>query len=104
MSFQDFYNSINSIVSTTDTTVFYSSLADYFGISLGILYIILAMVTIWSFVWKGLSLWKSAGKKQPIWFIVLLIVNTVGILDILYIYVFSEIKKSDSKSKSTKKR
>ena len=48
---------------------------------------------IWSLVWKGLALWKSARRKENIWFIVLLIVNTVGILEILYLYVFSKKSK-----------
>jgi hypothetical protein len=46
-------------------------------------------VVIWSLVWKGLALWKAARAGSKPWFIVLLIVNTVGILEILYIYVFS---------------
>jgi hypothetical protein len=41
---------------------------------------------IWSIFWKGLALWKSANKKQLIWFILLLIVNTVGLMDIIYIF------------------
>lgn len=40
---------------------------------------------IWSFFWKGLALWKSASKKQLIWFVGLLIVNTSGLLEIAYI-------------------
>lgn len=41
---------------------------------------------IWSIFWKGLALWKSAHKKQLIWFILLLIVNTVGLMEIIYIF------------------
>jgi len=51
-------------------------------------------VIIWSLIWKGLALWKAAGLKSKIWFVVLLVVNTAGILEILYLYVFS--KKSES--------
>lgn len=52
---------------------------------------------IWTLVWKGLALWKAARKNHSIWFIVLLALNTLGILEILYIYVFSEPKKLPSK-------
>jgi len=53
----------------------------------------LALISLWSLVWKGFALWKSAAvKKNWIWFVVLLIVNTFGILEILYIFWFSEIK------------
>lgn len=55
---------------------------------LGIL--ILIPLMIWSIVWKGWALWKSARAGSKGWFIVLLIVNTLGILDILYIYIFSK--------------
>jgi hypothetical protein len=41
---------------------------------------------IWSLIWKGIALWKAGRLGQKVWFIVLLIVNTVGILDIIYIY------------------
>ncbi len=43
----------------------------------------------WVIVWKGLALWKAARQDQRWWFMVLLIINTLGILEILYIYVFS---------------
>jgi len=67
-----------------------STLADQLGISLWLLIVIL----IWSLVWKLLAFWKSARKKQVIWFIVFALVNTIGILEILYIYVFSDMKKN----------
>lgn len=52
--------------------------------------IILAVLIIWSIVWKGFALWKSAREGSKVWFVVLLILNTVGILEILYLYVFSK--------------
>ena len=50
----------------------------------------------WSLVWRGMALWKAARRGDNKWFIVLLIVNTVGILDILYLYVFSKKEKAIS--------
>ncbi|MFA5136509.1 MAG: DUF5652 family protein [Patescibacteria group bacterium] len=41
---------------------------------------------IWSFFWKGWALWKSANKKQLIWFILILFMNTLGFLEIIYIF------------------
>ena len=41
---------------------------------------------IWSFFWKGMALWKSANKKHLVWFLIILIVNTLGILEIAYIF------------------
>lgn len=54
---------------------------------------LLYLVLIWSLIWKGLALWKAARQGQKVWYIALLIVNTLGILEILYIYVFSKMKK-----------
>jgi len=48
------------------------------------------LVMIWTMPWKGWALWKAAKNEQKVWFIVLLLVNTLAILEILYIFVFSE--------------
>lgn len=52
--------------------------------------VLIAVTILWSLVWKGTALWKAARNGDKIWFVVLLIVNTLGILEILYIYVFSK--------------
>ncbi|MBS3065699.1 hypothetical protein J4229_01500 [Candidatus Pacearchaeota archaeon] len=54
---------------------------------------------VWSIIWKGLALWKSARLNQPIWFVVMLIVNSLGILEILYIFIFSKLKIASKKPK-----
>jgi len=51
---------------------------------------VIILLVIWSAVWKGIALWKSARNKQPIWFIVLLLVNTIGILEIIYLKRFQK--------------
>jgi hypothetical protein len=55
---------------------------------------LLALFVIWSIAWKGLALWKAAREGSKVWFVVLLLVNTAGILEILYLYVFSKKKSS----------
>lgn len=55
-----------------------------------VLIALLPILMIWSIIWKGLALWKSARLGNKVWFVVLLIVNTLGILEILYLYVFSK--------------
>jgi hypothetical protein len=59
--------------------------------SLGISIWLLVVIFIWSFVWKLLAFWKSARRKHLVWFIVFALVNTIGILEILYIYIFSDM-------------
>jgi len=40
----------------------------------------------WIFFWKAWALWKSANKRQLFWFILLLLINTLGLLEIAYIF------------------
>ena len=46
----------------------------------------------WVVYWKYRALWKAAHLGDKKWFIALLIINTLGILEILYIYTFSKNK------------
>jgi hypothetical protein len=45
----------------------------------------IAAVAIWDLTWKGLALWQAAKKRQPIWFVALLFLNTAGALPIAYL-------------------
>ena len=82
----------------------YELIANFLGVTMGTAVVILAIISIWALVWKGLALWKAAKKKSVIWFVVLLIVNTGGILEILYIFVFSKIKLGKTKNPKPKKK
>ncbi|MDQ5969327.1 MAG: hypothetical protein QG579_484 [Patescibacteria group bacterium] len=57
---------------------------------------VIALLVVWTLVWKGVALWKAARLSSKKWFIILLLVNTLGILEIIYIYVIS--KKSTGES------
>jgi hypothetical protein len=52
--------------------------------------VLAAVLLAWTMVWKGIALWKSAGLRQKWWFVVLLILNTLGILEIIYIFFVSK--------------
>ncbi len=56
---------------------------------------ILIILALWTLPWKGVALWKAARLGQKVWFIVLLILNTLAILEILYIFVFSKKQKTE---------
>ncbi|MAG12716.1 hypothetical protein CL630_02775 [bacterium] len=47
---------------------------------------ILALVMIWVLPWKGYALWSAAQLSHKWWFIALLLINTLAILDIIYIF------------------
>ena len=40
---------------------------------------------VWALAWKGVALFKSARNGQKVWFVALLIVNTLGVLEIIYL-------------------
>ena len=56
------------------------------------IYIFFVLI-LWELIWKGIALWKAARESQKYWFIVMLILNTVGILPILYIFIFKKGRK-----------
>lgn len=60
--------------------------------------IVVIILIIWSLIWKGIALWKAARYGDKAWFIALLIINTAGILEIFYIYVFSKRESQHVKS------
>ena len=77
---------------------------DLIAEQLGLSVFLLIVFLIWSSVWKILALWKAAKKKSLVWFIVLALVGTCGILEILYILVFSEMKFNKNKKPVKRKR
>lgn len=53
---------------------------------------LMILALLWTLPWKGYALWIAARKGESYWFIALLLLNTLAILDILYIFVFSKPK------------
>ncbi|HUW43989.1 MAG TPA: DUF5652 family protein [Bacillota bacterium] len=48
-------------------------------------WILIGIIALWDVVWKGFALWYSARNKHKVWFVFILILNTIGILPIIYI-------------------
>jgi hypothetical protein len=55
-------------------------------------YWILIPLIVWTLVWKGIALWKSARRSEMVWFVALLVLNTLGILEIIYIFIVARKK------------
>jgi hypothetical protein len=72
---------------------FLNSLAEATSLPLWAVFGLVLALTFWSLAWKGIALWKAARLSQKIWFIALLVVNTIGILEI--IYIFTVVRKSE---------
>lgn len=43
-------------------------------------------VIAWSIAWKGASLWRAARNGSAPWFVALLLTNTLGVLDAIYLF------------------
>lgn len=76
------------------------AIAEQLGTTPELVTAVLVIIVIWELIWTGFGCWKSARRNSPIWFILMLVLNTVGILEILYIFVFSELGKPIKPSKT----
>lgn len=56
--------------------------------------IIILIVAVWTIPWKGVALWKAARRNDKLWFVLLLVVNTLAILEIIYIFSVSRKKRA----------
>jgi Mg2+/citrate symporter len=64
---------------------------------------LLMFAILWVLPWKGVALWKAARLGHKAWFIVLLVINTMSILEIIYVlliarrYTVTEEKTGETK-------
>lgn len=59
---------------------------------------LLALAAVWELTWKGWALWKAARNDDKAWFVILLLVNALGLLSIAYIFIFSKRPKNLTKA------
>lgn len=52
--------------------------------------ILLFAAFLWTLLWKGIALWRAANLKQKNWFIAILVLNTLGILELVYLFYFAK--------------
>ena len=57
---------------------------------------ILAVCIAWETVWKLIAFWKAARNNHLGWFICIALVNSVGILPIVYILMQKKIDKVEN--------
>ena len=69
------------------------------GISAGLFWVLLTAVALWTIVLKGFALWHAARNYQRYWFVALLIVNTFGLLELIYLIWF-RADKDESRTPS----
>lgn len=50
------------------------------------------VLLVWAIAWKGIALWNAAKNSQRNWFIAILVINTIGLLEIVYLFGFATKK------------
>ncbi len=60
------------------------------GEELGLFSLLALMAVLWQLPWKGVALWRAARNTHKGWFIALFLLNTMAILEIIYIFGFSK--------------
>jgi hypothetical protein len=50
----------------------------------------LLIIVLWVLPWKGYALWTAARNSHKGWFIALIVLNTLAILDIFYIFYIAK--------------
>jgi hypothetical protein len=64
------------------------------GLSAAVITSFFLVSAAWTIVLKGFGLWYAARNQQKYWFIAMLIINDLGILEIIYLLWFRKDKKS----------
>lgn len=57
---------------------------------------------LWGLAWKGLALWHAAKRNEKWWFIGMLVINTIGILEICYLLFVVRLFQGVTKTPTTK--
>ncbi|MBF05248.1 hypothetical protein CL644_00885 [bacterium] len=65
---------------------------DIFG---GNTLLVVTLSLLWTLPWTAWALWLAARRGEKVWFVVLLVLNTLALLEIFYIFAIA--KRSDTK-------
>jgi hypothetical protein len=64
---------------------------------------VLVILLLSDLILKGVTLFKSAQKDQKVWFVALLVVNSLGVLPIIYLILNRDIRLTKTAAKAGKK-
>lgn len=52
--------------------------------------VVVFIVLLWTIALKGIASWRAARSGQRNWFIVILVISSLGILELVYLFKFSK--------------
>ena len=83
----------------------YSAIPPMFGLGMGMfvfgaaVFFVLVVAVI---ILKGYALWNAAKRNETAWFVILLIINTMGILELIYlIFIVKKWRKTEASKTET---
>ena len=65
---------------------------------------LLGLLVLWDLVWRGIALWRSARSGRMYWFVALLLLNTMGILPLIYLLAIEKGEFFNSRKKTGRKK
>ncbi len=84
--------------SATDVNAYFPSMANGAGSLFGLWFIIgFIVLMVVMVVLKGFALWRAARNGHTGWFVVMLVINLVGILEIIYLLTAGKEDKMSPK-------
>jgi hypothetical protein len=51
---------------------------------------LIVVLGLWDLIWKATAMWKASRKNQLVWYICLLVFNTLGVLPMVYIFLIKK--------------
>lgn len=51
---------------------------------------LLLLVQVWDLIWKSFALWRAARNKDIFWFVLLILINSAGLLPAFYLFYMSK--------------
>ncbi len=54
---------------------------------------LLVLVQVWDLIWKSLALWRAARNRDIFWFVLLILINSAGLLPAFYLFYMSKNPK-----------
>ncbi len=61
---------------------------------------VILVITVWDSVWKLTAAYRAANNKHKYWFVFLLMVNSIGILPIIYFITHKRHKQNQRGGKN----
>ena len=58
---------------------------------------LILLATVWTIFWKGYGVWTAVKNNHKGWFIALIVLNTLGVLEIIYLFAVAKKKWVDVK-------